>query len=90
MPNKIRSNRVSRVLWMVFQTACTLAGTWAGATMPSPDMSRPAFIVTETVIGFFLGITLTVVWAMLFELFRYTIPGLVRRGAQKVHRRQPF
>ena len=82
MPNKIQSNRVSRVLWMAVQAACTMGGLWAGIFAPNPPFARPAFIVFGLGAGFFFGITLTVVWAMLFELFRYTIPGLVRRSAK--------
>ena len=83
MPNKIPSNRVSRVLWMIIQAACTIGGFWIGLTGSNPPFARPVMIVFGTVVGFLFGITLTVVWAMLFELFRFTLPQLVRREIGK-------
>lgn len=82
--NWLRTMRPTRWAWMAFQAICTCVGLWAGLTSPSLDMARPLFVIFETVMGFAIGLTITVAWVLPFELFRYGLPSLVRRSVQKV------
>ena len=74
----------SRLFWIAFQTASTGVGLWAGLTAPTPGMPRPFFLIMETGLGFFFGLAITVAWVLVFQLFRYRLPALVRRGVEQV------
>lgn len=84
---KIRSNRVARVFWMIVQAGCAVAFGWAGYTMPTVDLPRLILVPLSIAMGFFFGLALTVLWTLLYELFCFTLPALIRSGAQKIHRR---
>ena len=79
--------RRARLLWMALQTACVGVWIWAALTDPRPPYPMPIYVPLMAAMGFFIGLTLTVAWVLLFELFRYRLPALARRGVQQIQRR---
>lgn len=84
--NKVRSNRVLRVLWMIAQAALVMDLTWNAATRPDPDMPRVILVPFTFVLACFGCLALTVAWVLLYEALRFGLPSLVRRSSQKIHR----
>ena len=82
-----RRSSLVRLSWIVWQAILVAFCAWRGAVAPNPGIPRFLLVPALALFGIALALILTLLWVLIYELFRFTLPTLVRRGAEKVHRR---
>lgn len=79
-----------RLLWMAGQAWLVGLITWKAVIDPDPGMPRAFFVPAMFVTGMAIALALTVAWVLVFQLFRYRLPALVRRVVEQVKGRHPL
>lgn len=79
-------HRVAHWAWMAGQAWLVGFCTWRAATTPD-DMPIIFRVPLAFVLSAFFALALTVAWVLVYQLFRYRLPALIRRGVQKIHGR---